>query len=153
MAKTHDHTPQSPASQSLPAPVHESRLRARYAETDQMGIVYYSNYLVWMEIGRTEYCRSLGIPYREMERQDRILLAVAEAHCRYLAPAFYDDEIIVRTWIEQASSRLLTFGYEIQCATDGRKLASGYTKHIYCDTQLRATRLPQKYWKVFGVIR
>jgi acyl-CoA thioester hydrolase len=118
-----------------------------------MGIVYYANYLVWMEIGRTEFCRSIGVHYREMEREDHILLTVAEANCRYLAPAFYDDEIVVRTWIEQAHSRLLTFGYEIRCDADGRKIATGHTKHVYCGRDLRPVRLPQKYWKEFGVTR
>lgn len=133
--------------------MHESRFRARYAETDQMGIVYHANYLVWMEIGRTEYCRSIGIRYREMEREDHIFLTVAEANCRYLSPALYDDEIVVRTWIEHAHSRLVTFAYEIRCESDGRKVATGQTKHVYCGKDLRPARLPQKYWREFGVTR
>ena len=80
-------------------PTVETRLRVRYAETDQMGVVYYANYLVWMEVGRVEYCRAAGLSYRDMERADGILLAVAEANCRYLAPARYDEEIVVRTSI------------------------------------------------------
>ncbi len=77
----------------------------RYAETDQMGVAYYANYLVWMEVGRVEYCRSVGFRYRDMETEDGVLLAVVEAHCRYLHPARYDDEIIIRTWIEKATRR------------------------------------------------
>lgn len=77
---------------------HETRFRVRYAETDQMGVVYYANYLVWMEVGRAEYCRASGGRYRDMEVDDGILLAVVEAHCRYLRPARYDQEIAVKTW-------------------------------------------------------
>src|SRR5438105_9781767 len=79
----------------------ESILRVRYAETDSMGIVYHSNYLVWMEIGRTEYFRALGFSYRELERDYRLYTPVVEVRCRYLAPARYDDEIVVRTRVAQ----------------------------------------------------
>ena len=72
-------------------PATETRLRVRYAETDQMGVVYYANYLVWMEVGRVELCKALGFNYGEMERDDGVLLAVAEACCRYLSPARFDD--------------------------------------------------------------
>ena len=84
----------------------EIRLRVRYAETDQMGVVYHANYFVWMEMGRVELCRQMGMRYRDME-QDGVLLTVAEVNCRYLAPARYDDEVIVKTTISQASSRLV----------------------------------------------
>src|SRR5437868_11060829 len=91
----------------------ETHLRVRYAETDQMGVVYYANYLIWMEVGRVEYCRAAGLSYRDMERDDDILLAVAEAKCRYISPARYDDEVVVRTSISQAHPRMLTFRYEM----------------------------------------
>ena len=74
---------------------HETTLRVRYAETDQMGVAYYANYLVWMELGRVEYCRAAGLRYRDMEENDQVLLAVVEASCRYVSPARYDDEVIV----------------------------------------------------------
>ncbi|MEO8662864.1 MAG: thioesterase family protein [Bryobacteraceae bacterium] len=90
----------------------ETQLRVRYAETDQMGVVYHANYLVWMEMGRVEYCRAKGIRYRDMEEQDGILLAVVEVNCRFLSPARYDDEVIVRTWIERAHRRLVQFRYD-----------------------------------------
>jgi acyl-CoA thioester hydrolase len=76
--------------------VTEIRLRVRYAETDQMGVVYHANYLVWMEMGRVELCRSMGVRYRDMEQQDGVLLTVVEARCRYHAPARYDDEVVVK---------------------------------------------------------
>ena len=99
----------------------------RYAETDQMGVVYYANYLVWMEVGRVELCKACGFNYRDMEIDDGIFLAVAEANCRYRHPARYDDEVIVRTWIENANTRMVTFAYEMRRASDDRRLATGYT--------------------------
>src|SRR5262249_52558581 len=129
----------------------ETRLRVRYAETDQMGIVYYANYLVWMEVGRAAYCQAAGIRYRDMEKDDGILLAVVEASCRYLSPALYDEEVIVRTWVKQAHARILKFGYEMIEASTQRVLATGETKHVFCDRQRRPAKLPQKHRAVFGI--
>src|SRR5260370_8331548 len=75
---------------------HDAYLRVRYAETDKMGVVYHANYLIWFEIGRTEFCRARGFSYREMEENENSLLVVADSYCRYQAPAYYDDELIVR---------------------------------------------------------
>ena len=132
-------------------PVAETRIRVRYAETDQMGVVYYANYLVWMEVGRVELCKACGFNYRDMEREDGILMAVAEAHCRYAAAARFDDEVVIRAWVEDANSRLVTFAYELRRAEDGCKLASGYTRHMLVDRAFRRTRLPEKYFKLFGI--
>jgi len=132
-------------------PITETRFRVRYAETDQMGVVYYSNYLVWMEVGRVEWCRQRGCNYREMERDSGILLAVAECTCRYHAPARYDDEIVVKTWIEKAHPRLVTFAYEIRLSADSSMLASGATRHLILDREFRRTRLPEKYFAMFGL--
>jgi acyl-CoA thioester hydrolase len=134
-----------------PRQTHEARLRVRYAETDQMGVVYYANYIVWMEVGRVELCKAVGFNYRDMERDDAILLAVAEAHCRYLSPARFDDEVIVKTWIEQANVRMVSFGYQMRRAEDDRVLATGVTKHIFCSRELRPMRLPEKYRPLFGI--
>jgi acyl-CoA thioester hydrolase len=129
----------------------ETRLRVRYAETDQMGIVYHANYLVWMEIGRVEYCRAAGIRYRDMEREDGILLAVVEASCRYVSSALYDDEVIIRTSIAHAHPRQLRFAYEMLDAATNRVLATGETKHIFCDRGHRPMKLPEKYRPAFGI--
>ena len=129
----------------------EARIRVRFAETDQMGIVYHANYLVWMEVGRVEYCRAAGIRYRHMETIDGILLTVAEANCRFMSPARYDEEVLVRTAIARAHPRMVAFGYEIVSADTGRTLAEGYTKHIFCGRDLRPCRLPEKYHAVFGI--
>src|SRR5713226_4719490 len=130
-----------------------ARLRVRYAETDQMGIVYYANYLVWMEVGRVEYCRFAGIRYRDMEAEDGILLTVVEAACRYNSPALYDEEVVVRTWIAEANPRMIRFGYEMTEATGGRRLATGETKHIFCGRDRKPRKLPEKYRAAFGIVR
>ena len=132
-------------------PAAETRIRVRYAETDQMGVVYYANYLVWMEVGRVELCKACGFNYRDMEREDGVMMAVAEANCRYSAPARFDDEVIIRTWVEEANPRIVKFAYEMSIAADGRKLASGYTRHVMVDRQFQRTRLPLKYFPMFGL--
>ena len=132
---------------------HETTLRVRYAETDQMGVVYYSNYLVWMEVGRVEYCKSVGVRYRDMEDADGVLLAVVEASCRYVSPARYDEEVIVRTWVEAATPRLVRFGYEMREASSNRTLATGETKHIFCGRDMKPAKLPPKYFPLFGIRR
>ena len=131
----------------------EARLRVRYAETDQMGIVYYANYLVWMEVGRVEYCRASGIRYRDMELEDGVMLTVAEASCRYASPALYDEEVVVRTWIEEAHPRMMRFCYEMTEASSGRRLATGETKHIFCGRDGKPKKLPEKYRPAFGIER
>ena len=132
-------------------PSHETLVRVRYAETDQMGVVYYANYLVWMEVARVEFCKSLGFRYRDMELEDGVLLAVIEAHCRYLHPARFDEEVIVETRIAEANSRLVEFAYEMRLADSGRKLATGSTRHIFCNREMKRVRLPEKYRAAFGI--
>ena len=133
------------------SPIKETRLRVRYAETDQMGVVYYANYLVWMEVGRVELCKACGFNYRDMERDDGILLVVAEANCRYRSPARFDDEVVVKTWIEEAGRRMVTFAYEMRVAEDGRQLATGFTRHIFVSREMRPVQLPKKYYAMFGL--
>jgi acyl-CoA thioester hydrolase len=116
-----------------------------------MGVVYYANYLVWMEVGRVDLCKALGFNYRDMEDEDGIFLAVAESHCRYRSPARFDDEVTVKTWIEEAHSRMATFAYEMRLAEDGRVLATGYTRHIFVDGRMERARLPSKYHEMFGL--
>src|SRR3984885_3064253 len=130
---------------------HKTSFRVRYAETDQMGVVYYANYLVWMELGRAEYCRAAGIRYRDMELEDGVRLAVVEAHCRYLYPAHYDEEIAVKTWVAKTNKRIVEFEYEISEAETGRQLASGTTKHIFLGKDMRRVKLPEKYHPMFGI--
>jgi acyl-CoA thioester hydrolase len=131
--------------------IHETRFRVRYAETDQMGVVYYANYLVWMELGRVEYCRATGVRYKDLEEADGVRLAVVEAHCRYRQPARYDEEITVKTWIGSAHRRMIEFQYEILDAQSSRRLAEGETKHIFLVPDMKPVKLPEKYHACFGV--
>ena len=124
--------------------------RVRYAETDQMGVVYYANYLIWFEIGRTEFCRRRGFEYRDMEQQDGLFIIVAEASCRYKSSAHYDDEIEVRTCLRAVRKRLLVFGYEVYRSSDGNLLAEGETTHVIVDREGRPTALPEKYRERFA---
>jgi acyl-CoA thioester hydrolase len=131
----------------------DARVRVRYAETDQMGVVYHANYIVWMEVGRVEYFRSTGLRYRDME-DDGILLLVAEVGCRFKAPALYDEEVIVRTSIVEATTRMIHFEYEILSADEAntaRTLATGFTKHIFCGRDRRPAKLPKKYHGAIGI--
>jgi acyl-CoA thioester hydrolase len=129
--------------------VNESRIRVRYAETDQMGVVYHANHFIWFEVGRVELLRQLGFSYKEMEQQDNCFIAVVDARCRYKAPAVYDDEIIVRTWLKNVRESVIHFGYELIRVADGAVLAEGETTHIVADAQMRKTALPEKYMGVF----
>jgi len=134
----------------MPTESHQTRIRVRYAETDQMGVVYYANYLVWMEVGRVEYCKALGFRYKDMELEDGVLLAVIEAQCRYLFPARFDEDVIIETRVAEANSRIVSFGYEMRLE-DGRKLATGSTRHIFCNREMKPVRLPEKYRTLFGM--
>lgn len=125
------------------APRTTIEFRVRYAETDQMGVVYHANYLVWCEIGRTELIRRRGSSYAELER-DGVLLAVSEANLRYHASARYDDLVRVETWVEEVRSRAVTFGYLIS-RVDGdstARLVSATTALVALDAEARPRKLP-----------
>jgi acyl-CoA thioester hydrolase len=124
---------------------HEAFLRVRYAETDKMGVVYHANYLVWFEIGRTEFCRARGFSYRDMEENENAFLVVAESYCRYKAPAYYDDVLIVRTHITELRRRSLRFGYEIVRESDDVVIAEGETGHVVTDANGRVRSMPQGF--------
>jgi len=121
----------------------ETRFRVRYAETDQMGMVYYANYLIWMEVGRTDFCRQCGFTYRELEREEKTYLTVAEATCRYHAPARYDDEILIETEMARAKSRLVEFSYRIRCGET--LLAEGRTVHVVIGPDGKPRSMPPRY--------
>jgi acyl-CoA thioester hydrolase len=125
--------------------VSESRVRVRYAETDQMGVVYHSNHLIYFEIGRVELLRQMGFTYKEMEKEDNCFIAVVDVRCRYKAPARYDDELIVRTHVKNARESLIHFGYELLRASDGALLAEGETTHVVTDANMQKRTMPEKY--------
>jgi acyl-CoA thioester hydrolase len=127
----------------------ETRLRVRYAETDQMGVVYHSNHLIWFEVGRVELMRQMGFSYRDMERDDGCFVAVAEATCRYRAPVYYDEEVIVRTRLKSVRESVVVFSYTLVRADDGAVLADGETTHIVTNSKMKVAALPDKYLNAF----
>lgn len=129
---------------------HETKLRVRYSETDKMGVVYHANFLVWFEIGRTEFCRARGFSYRDMEENADAYLVVAESYCRYKAPARYDDELIVRTHITEQRRRSLRFSYEIVRVSDDLTIAEGETSHVVTDSRGRVRSFPPEYNALFA---
>ena len=131
------------------ASVNETRIRVRYAETDQMGVVYHSNHFIWFEVGRVELLRQFGFSYKEMEREDDCFIAVVDARCRYRAPVHYDDEVVVRTYLKHVREKMIHFGYELRKADDGKLLAEGETTHIVANSEMKPRALPEKYIKVF----
>ena len=124
---------------------YETQIRVRYAETDQMGIVHHSNYLVWFELGRSEFCRARGFSYKEMEEKDNALLVVAEVYCRYKSPAFYEDILTLRTKVAEIRSRSIRFIYEIYRPADQTLLAEGETLHLVTDENKKVRTLPESY--------
>ena len=133
----------------MSAPPAISRVRVRYAETDQMGVVYYANYLVWFEIGRTDLLRQHGWSYREME-VDGYSLPVIDAQCAYKASAKYDDEIEVRTSGGMVSPVRVKFSYEVVRAADRTLLATGSTVHATLDRDGKPCRLPERVRALFS---
>ncbi len=126
-------------------------VRVRYAETDQMGVVYHGNYFTWFEVGRVELCRALGFEYKQMEAEDDCFIVVADAHCRYKRSARFDEELIVRTSVADATKRTIKFAYDVIRKADGESLATGETIHVICDREGRPRSLPEKYRKHFHV--
>ena len=127
-------------------------VRVRYAETDQMGMVYYGNYYIYAEIGRVEYMRQHGVDYRKMEIDDYCFIVVAESKCRYRRPARFDDPLRIRSRVTELRRRTVRFAFEIFHDQTGELLASGETMHVVCDQNGRPKTLPDKYRKFFDVV-
>ncbi|MEP6787627.1 MAG: thioesterase family protein [Acidobacteriota bacterium] len=124
---------------------HETEVRVRYAETDQMGIVHHANYLIWFEAGRSDLCRARGFSYKEMEDEAGALMVVAETYCRYKSPAYYEDVLTIRTKVGELRSRSLRFFYEVHRASDDELLAEGETLHLVTDKDKKVRTLPDAY--------
>ena len=131
---------------------HDATVRVRYAETDQMGVVYHANFLIWFEVGRVELMRALGIEYKRMEREDDCHIVVADVHCRYHHPARYDEVLRVRTRIAESRNRTVKFVYEVFRDSDSQLLATGESTHVICGANGRPKLLPQKYREVLCAI-
>ena len=130
-------------------PASETRVRVRYAETAQMGVVYHSNYLIWFEVGRVELIRQLGLNYRQME-EEGCGIAVVDVHARYKAPARYDDELVIETRLLAARGAVVRFGYRILRIADGLLLCEGETMHVVVGMDMKKRSLPAKYAERFA---
>lgn len=134
-------------------PVHRSRVRVRYAETDRMGVAYYANYLIWFEVARTDFLREYGLRYRDLE-SDGQLLPVGDVQMRLLAPAHYDDELLVECWLAEARSRRIVFGYRVLRNDDAGEtlLAGGRTSLMSVDDGMRPRRLSAQLLERFQAL-
>jgi acyl-CoA thioester hydrolase len=130
-------------------PANETRVRVRYAETDQMGVVYHSNYLIWFEVGRVEFIRQLGLNYKQME-EEGCGIAVVDVHARFKTPARYDDELIIETRLLAARGAVVKFGYRILRVGDGALLCEGETMHVCVGKDMKKMCLPPKYAERFA---
>ena len=124
--------------------IRNSRVRVRYAETDNMGVVYHSNFFIYFEIGRTDYFRELGFTYKELEQAD-IFMPVTECHCHFLLPARYDDELEIRTKFTTLSRLRFKFDYEVVRMADHTILAEGYTVHVPVNSKGLPCRIPEPF--------
>jgi acyl-CoA thioester hydrolase len=130
--------------------ISEARVRVRYAETDQMGVVYHSNYLIWFEVGRVELIRQLGLDYKRLEEEYGCGITVVDVHVRYRAPARYDDELVVQTTLLAARGAVIRFGYKILREEDGVLLCEGETMHVVVGKDMKKRSLPPKYAERFA---
>ncbi len=130
--------------------VGETRVRVRYQETDQMGVVYHANYLVWFEVGRVELLRQRGMSYRDVELEEGCGLAVVEATARYKVPARYDDELTIETRVVMARGPVVRFAYRILRVDDGVLLCEGETVHVVVGRDMKRRNLPKKYAEILG---
>ena len=129
----------------------EARVRVRYAETDQMGVVYHANYLVWFEVGRVELLRQRGLNYKRMEIEDGCGIVVVEATVRYKRPARYDDELRIETRVVQVRGSVVRFGYRIVRLADELLLCEGETVHVVVGRDMKRAKMPKKYAEALGV--
>jgi acyl-CoA thioester hydrolase len=128
---------------AAPAPLREvARVRVIYGDTDQMGMVYYANYLRYFEIARNEYLRHAGSTYRAFEETHGLMLPVVEAQISYHRPARYDDELVIAAAVHARGAASVRFEYEIRRAPEGEKLVSGRTVHACITREGRVVRLP-----------
>ena len=132
-------------------PASEARVRVRYAETDQMGVVYHSNYLIWFEVGRVEFIRQLGLDYKRMEEEEGCGISVVDVHARYRVPARYDDELVIETRLLAARGSVVKFGYRILRVADGVLLCEGETMHVCVGMDMKKRSLPPKYAERFAL--
>jgi len=123
--------------------INESKIKVRYVETDQMGIVHHSNYYPWFEVGRTEFIKEIGMTYSDMEAQN-VMLPLVESSCKYIIGAKYEDELTIQTWIEELTGAKIVFKYQVVRDLDGKVIAKGSTTHAFVNKELRVMNLKKK---------
>jgi acyl-CoA thioester hydrolase len=121
--------------------MHETQIRVRYQETDNMGVVYYANYFIWLEVARTEYLRSAGVSYRHLEEKGMYLM-VAGASCQYKAPARYDDIVKIQTWIPKIKNSSMDFAHKLYIGD--KLIATGESVHVFTNKKGRPIRIPKE---------
>ena len=131
--------------------INEAKIKVRYAETDKMGIVYHSNYLIYFEIGRTEFINECGISYIEMEKMG-IMIPLLESNCKYVQGAKYADELTVKTWIEELSAAKVRFSYSIIRESDGKEITRGNTLHVFVDNGFKIINLKKKFPEIMSML-
>ena len=131
--------------------INEAKIKVRYAETDKMGIVYHSNYLIYFEIGRTEFINECGISYLEMEQMG-IMIPLLESNCKYVQGAKYADELTVKTWIEELSAAKVRFSYSIIRESDGKEITRGNTLHVFVDNGFKIINLKKKFPEIMSML-
>ncbi len=134
--------------------INETTVRVRYADTDAMGVVYHGHYFTWFEVGRTETLRALGLAYREVEALG-FYLPVVDCSARFLAPARYDDLLVIETQIERLDRLRVGFAYAIRHAETGQRLVTGETAHVFVNRDGRPQRLPLEsdLWRRLASVR
>lgn len=130
---------------------HETTIRTRYSETDQMGVIYHANYFAWFEIGRTDFFRKIGMTYKSLENEN-VLLPVIDVGCKYFVASKYDDDLTIRTRLTFLKGVKLQFDYDIIRKGDSQLLAQGYTKHGFVDKDLKPVNFKKKYEEVWGML-
>lgn len=128
-----------------------TRFRVRYAETDAMGFVHHSAYFPWFEMGRADLSRKMGFSYAEIEKSG-YYFPLTEAHCAFRNPAYYDDELVVKTWLRSVRSRTLIFEYEVRRLADDQVLATGATKHVVINHAKKIAKLPDDLLRMYTTI-
>ena len=132
--------------------VSKTKIKVRYVETDQMGIVHHSNYFVWFEVGRTEFIKELGIKYSDMENMG-VLLPLIESGCEYKRGARYEDEIVISTSVTLITPIRMEFKYDIIRENDDKLLAKGFTKHVFVNTNLKPINVKKKYPELWDILK
>ncbi|OOM69589.1 thioesterase family protein [Clostridium sp. BL-8] len=132
--------------------VSETKIVVRYAETDKMGIVHHSNYLIWFEAGRTDFIKGSNISYSEMEEKG-ILIPLAESSCKYIVGAKYEDELIIKTWIKEFTPVKVEFGYSVIREKDQKEIAKGSTLHVFVNSDFKIINIKKSHSEIFEKLR